>query len=341
MTAKILTPTLHDVAARSGVSTATVSRALNFPDQVAEPTRTKVLAVVRDLGYSPNFGAKAMASRRTNTIGAIIPTMENAIFARGLQAFQDELRVNGFTLLVASSSYNPDQEEEQIHALVARGADGLLMIGHDRDERIYRFLAARRIPILVAWALDRAIDRPSVGFDNYMAMQALVREVIEQGHRRFAMISAPVAANDRARARVQGVRDAMTAAGLDGNSLPVIETPYGIENGANAFATLMTRPLRPTVVLCGNDVLAVGAMRRAREMGVDVPGKVSITGFDDIELAQVTVPGLTTVHVPHRQMGYRAAQLLVWMVQGNGSAETVELAVELRLRGSLAPPSAR
>ena len=297
------------------------------------------MSAVRDLGYSPNFGARAMASRRTNTIGAIIPTMENAIFARGLQSFQDELRTRGFTLLVASTSYKADQEEEQIHSLVARGADGLLLIGHERDDRIYKFLEAQGVPALVTWTLDPSIKRPSVGFDNRLAMQKLAREVIRMGHKQLAVITAGVESNDRARARLQGIKDAMAEAGLDPAQLPIIETPYGIENGARAFGALMKQPTRPTAIMCANDVLAVGAMLGAREMGVDVPKDVSITGFDDIELAQVAVPGLTTVHVPHLEMGRRAAEILVRLVQDDGPAETIELPAELRMRQSLAPPA--
>jgi LacI family transcriptional regulator len=331
------TPTLIDVAARAGVSTATVSRCLNSPEKVVEPTRRKVLEAIRELGYSPNFGARVMAAKRTNTIGAIIPTMENAIFARGLQAFQEEIRTHGFTLLVASSAYRADIEEEQIHALVARGADGLLLIGHYRAPEIYSFLEMQRVPALVSWSLDPSRERPSVGFDNRLSMRNLARKVIELGHRRLAVISAETASNDRAHARVEGIRDAMTEAGLDVASLPVVRTPYGIENGALAFETLMRSEDPPTAILCGNDVLAVGALRRARELDIDVPGQVSITGFDDIELAQVAVPALTTVHVPHREMGRRAAQMLVRMVQETGPAETIELHPELRMRESLGP----
>ncbi|MBE0414202.1 LacI family DNA-binding transcriptional regulator [Yoonia sp.] len=329
------TPTLHDVAARANVSTATVSRCLNLPDQVTRRTRDKVMQAIADLGYAPNFGARAMASRRTNTIGAIIPTMENAIFARGLQAFQEELRTHGFTMLVASSSYRPDIEQEQIRSLVARGADALLLIGHERDPEIYRFLEAQSIPALIVWAYDPRIARPSVGFDNRAAMHDLAKEVLRRGHRRLALISAPVAMNDRARERQEGIHDAMCAAGLDPRDLQLVETPYAIENGAMAFDALMARQPRPTAVLCGNDVLAVGAMRRARELGLRVPDDVSITGFDDIELAQVVYPPLATVHVPHREMGRRAAQTLIGMVHGDISVVAVDLGAELKLRGSL------
>ncbi|RXV66379.1 LacI family transcriptional regulator [Roseovarius sp. A46] len=331
-------PTLSDVAARAGVSTATVSRALNAPGQVTQATRTRVMQAVRDLGYAPNFGARALAARRTNTFGAVIPTMDNAIFARGLQAFQDTLREHGVTLLVASSSYKPEQEEDQIRTLITRGAEALLLIGHDRTEAAYALLDRQHIPYLVAWAWDEAAPRPCVGFDNRAAMQALTAEVIALGHRRLAVITADRAGNDRARARFQGVCAAMAAAGLDAGALLVEETPYSIANGATAFARLMDAHPPPTAVLCGNDVLAAGAVTQARALGIDVPGDVSVTGFDDIELAAILTPALTTVHVPHREMGRRAAQMLLDMRAGAAPPPGLRLDAGIAWRASLGPP---
>ncbi len=292
---------------------------------------------VNTLGYAPNFGARAMAARRTHTIGAIIPTMENAVFARGLQAFQEELRGQGYTMLVASSAYQADVEADQIRALVARGADGLLLIGHDRDPEVYRLLAAQGVATLVAWAYDPDEATPSVGFDNRIAMRALVQEVIAFGHRRLGLISADTVENDRARARVVGMREAMTEAGLSEDDLHVIETPYSIENGAKAFEKMMNLAQRPTAILCGNDVLAVGALRQARGMGIAVPDDVSICGFDDIELAQVAYPPLTTVHVPHSTMGQTAARVLIDMVENGTVPESLPLATQIVRRESLGP----
>ena len=296
------------------------------------------MTAVQELGYSPNFAARAMAAKRTNTIGAIIPTMENAIFAKGLQAFQEELVANGYTLLVASSSYRAELEESQIRALVARGADGLLLIGHDRSAEIYDFLVARDVPALVTWAINPNARKASVGFNNRKAMRQMTEEVIGLGHRHLAMITAPYSTNDRARGRLNGIRDAMAVAGMDPDTLVIEETSYSIENGAEAFRKLMARTDRPTAVLCGNDVLATGALTAAREMGIDVPGDVSVTGFDDIELGQVTHPPLTTVHVPHGEMGQIAAKRLIAMVEGSSEFGVVELPTELRMRGSLAAP---
>lgn len=328
-------PTLDDVARRAAVSTATVSRCLNSPEQVSKATRARVDDAVKALGYTPNFGARVMAAKRTNTIGAIIPTMENAIFARGLQAFQDGLRAKGYTLLVASSSYKSDLEEEQVRALIARGADGLLLIGHDRSKTILSYLAARNVPALVAWAHDPEAVLPSIGFDNFEAMFNLACKVIAFGHRKIGLISAAIESNDRARARVMAVRHAMDQADISPGNLHIIETEYGIETGAMAFQQLVESGTVPTVVFCGNDVLAVGAMKQAQKMGFNVPSDISITGFDDIEIARVVSPELCTVHVPHRKMGARAADILIDMVEGHPYPHTTQLVASLEIRGSL------
>lgn len=330
-------PTLDDVARKAGVSTATVSRCINTPDRVVEATRKRVQSAIEALGYTPNFAARVMAAKRTFTIGAIIPTMENAIFARGLQAFQEELHQHGYTLLVSSSAYKPATEEEQIRTLVARGADGLLLIGHDRAPRIYEFLEHREIPALVAWSFSPNGRLPSIGFDNQAAMYELARRVIDLGHRRLAVISGITHGNDRARLRLDGVRDAIRQHGLDPQVLQVIETPYEIENGAEAFARLMSQDSPPTAVMCGNDVLAAGALLRAQDMGLKVPQDVSITGFDDIELARILRPSLTTVHVPHRGMGGKAAKALIEMVEKRTPAAGEHLYTHIVERQSLGP----
>lgn len=328
-------PTLEDVATVAGVSTATVSRCLNTPDRVQEKTRLRVEQAIDQLGYTPNFGARAMAAKRTHTIGAVIPTMENAIFARGIQAFQETLHTSGYTLLVASSAYRPEVEAEQIRQLVARGADGLLLIGQDRDEAVYRYLKRRNVPALVAWTYATDSPLACVGFDNHQAMRTLAEHVIDLGHQRIAMISGITDGNDRARHRVDGVKAALVAKGLDPAVLPVVETRYAIECGGEAFDQLMAREPRPTAIMCGNDVLAVGALKRARERNIKVPVDVSVTGFDDIELAQLLEPALTTVHVPHREMGHKAAEELVRMVEGKSDGGSIEVHPFIQARASL------
>ena len=328
-------PTLDDVAQAAGVSTATVSRCLNAPEKVMEPTRKRVMEAVDALGYAPNFAAQVMAAKRTFTIGAIIPTMENAIFARGLQAFQEELGQLGYNLLVSSSAYDPDVEKEQIRSLVARGADGLLLIGHDRDASVYEFLENRGIPALAAWSFDETARIPSIGFNNRSAMHALTDEVIGLGHTNIAMISGITRGNDRARLRLAGLMDSIIAHGLDPQNVRVVQTHYGIENGGTALEELVSLSPQVSAVLCGNDVLAVGALKRASAMGLRIPEDISITGFDDIELAGIVNPPLTTVHVPHRRMGRKAAQELVDMVERKSSGRSIKLSTLITHRSSL------
>lgn len=333
-------PTLSDVARAAGVSTATVSRCLNVPGLVVPKTRKRVLNAVRELGYTPDFGGRALASRRTDTVGAVIPTMENAIFARGLQAFQETLSESGITLLVASSGYNTAREADQIRTLVSRGADGLLLIGSARPKSTYEYLHRRGIPYVLTWNLGNTDDH-YIGFDNARAAEEITAKVIEYGHRAIAMIAGITCMNDRASDRVAGVKNALLQAGLEVASLRVIEAAYTIEDGADALETLVKSDPRPTAVICGNDVLAVGAVNRAKTLGLNVPGDISVTGFDDIDIASVIEPALTTIHVPHRRMGSAAAHTLLRKIAGEETDRKIGIGVELTIRGSLGPPPVR
>lgn len=331
-------PTLQDVADAAKVSTATVSRCLNNPEQVTEDTRRRVMDAVDRLGYSPNFGARALAAKRTNTFGAIIPTMDNAIFARGLQAFQEALEKEHATMLVASSSYDAETEIRQIRNLVARGADGLFLIGNDRNPEIYGFLERQNVPVVIAWAISSETSRASVGFDNVKASYDLASSALQMGHRQVGCISAHTAQNDRARDRVSGIRKAAADAGLDSGCLSIFETNYSVESGYRAFNRMIEERPELSLIMCGNDVLAVGAIKAAIERGLSVPGDISITGFDDIEIASVVTPSLTTVHVPHRQMGRMAAELLLNQAHGRNGQKQIVLNTKIVMRESLGSP---
>lgn len=336
-----ITPTLEDVARQARVSTATVSRALNAPGRVRADTRERVEAAVTALGYTPHFSGRALASNRTDTVGAVIPTMENAIFARGLQALQEALAEAGVTLLVATSNYDQAREAAQIRTLLGRAVDGLVLIGTERDPEIYALLERRGLPFVLVWIYRPDLPYLSVGFDNRAAAHAIAERVVGTGHRRIAMIAGITAGNDRARDRVSGVSDALAASGLDLRPPYLREAAYTLEAGAEAARRLLALSPRPSAIVCGNDVLAVGAIQGVRSLGLSVPGDVSITGFDNIELARVIEPALTTVHVPHRRMGQTAAELLLAL---RGGADHVQsLAFEARVieRASLAPPGGK
>ena len=330
-------PTLQDVADLAAVSTATVSRCLNNSGHVTEKTRLKVQQAIQTLGYSPNFGAQALAAKRTNSIGAIIPTMENAIFARGMQAFQETLAENGITLIIASCSYRPELEEEQIRSLVARGADALLLIGQSRPAATYQFLARRNIPYVLAWAHKKESQHCYIGFDNQAAAQTITRQVLELGHRNLGVIVGLTRNNDRARDRITGIEHAIADYGAQTAPLQVIEAEYTFQEGAKALDQLLANPTPPTAVICGNDVLAVGAVKRAKQLELAVPEDLSITGFADIEVSELIDPELTTVHVPHREMGIAAAKSLIAMLKTQTPVESHLLETRIVNRRSLGP----
>lgn len=329
---------MDDVARLAGVSTATVSRTLNEPGRVKGPTLKAVRKAVADLGYTPHFGGRALASNKTDTIGAIVPTMENAIFARGLQALEETLATNGVTLLIASSGYDSAREASQIGTLLGRGIDGLLLIGEARPEETNTLLRQNNVPVVIAWSFDGNGPYPCVGFDNHAGAEKMARLVMDAGHRQIAMIAGISEGNDRAAERIAGVRKSLAARGLDLRDDHLIEAPYGLREAQVAMETLMSLNPRPTAIICGNDVLAAGAMMYARQAGLSIPSDVSVVGFDNIDLAAAINPPLTTLNVPHRRMGQAAAELLLAMRNQSDGAAGVEFQTEIVVRESLGPP---
>lgn len=331
-------PSIEDVARLAGVSTATVSRSLNEPGKVRQATLESVRGAVQELGYTPHFGGRALASNKSNTVGALIPTMDNAIFARGLQALQETLADAGVTLLIATTGYDPEREFDQIQTLLSRGIDGLLLIGLERPNKTYTLLELHHVPVVVAWSFKRDSKHLCVGFDNCEAAADLTNLVLDRGHRQIAMIAGISQGNDRVAHRIKGVRRALNAQNLELRSDHLVESPYDLDEAASAMAQLMALDHLPTAVICGNDVLAAGALMYANKVGIAVPADVSVVGFDDIDLASVTAPPLTTLHVPHRRMGQAAAKLLLAIGDGAEDLKSVKFQPEIVERESLAGP---
>jgi len=337
VTASHAPPTIEAVAAAAGVSTATVSRALNRPASVREALRRRVEAAVASLGYVPNAGARSMMLRRSGTIGAIFPTVDNAIFAKAIDALQRRLSDAGQQLLIATCDYDPDAEMRQAINLVSRGADGLALCGVGQRRERLDFLHQRRLPCVHVMSLSDDPSITSVGFDNAAAMARAVRYLLDLGHRRIAMLAGVVRDNDRATARVAGVRRELHAAGLELAADRLVERRYGIAAARDGFRELISVRPAPTAIVCGNDVLAFGALLEARRMNIDVPKSVSLVGFDDLELANQVDPALTTVHVPAEEMWNAAADRLLVALHGDSAPRCTEIQVSLVVRGSTAP----
>jgi len=330
---------LNDVARVAGVSMATASRAMSAPELVKPATTAKVHEAARLLGYVAHGAARALASRRTHTIGAVIPTLDNPVFAHATQALQRALGEHGYQLLLGSHEYDSDRELQVTRALLERGVDAVMLVGTDHSPELYQLLLGFRIPYVLIWALDESGHHDSVGFNNREAAARVARYVYGLGHRCFAVISGLTAHNDRARDRIIGVREALAARGIALLPQQVTETTYTVQSGREALRAVMQQVPRPTVVICGNDVLAQGVLLEANAMGIAVPGELSVTGFDDLELVAHTPPGLTTVRVPTVEIGRRVALHVLARLNGEAAEQRTEVQVELIVRGSTAPPA--
>lgn len=330
-------PTLEDVARRAEVSTATVSRYFSAPEKIRPALRLRVQMAVGELGYTPHGAARALASQRSNTIGAVIPTLDNAIFATVVQTLQKELSAKKRTLLLAASDYDPESERAQIENLIVRGVDGLMLTGEAREPAVYALLERRGIRYANTYVHHPASPHPTIGFDNQRAMHKVLGYLHDLGHRSFAMIAGIAEGNDRASERIAGAREALERKGLRLAPARLLERPYAMSAGREALRQLMAQTDRPTAVVCGNDVLALGALLETMALGLRVPEDLSITGFDDLELAKEIPPGLTTVHAPLEEMGRQTAAYLLDSAPAADRVPHIELPADLVVRGSTGP----
>jgi len=327
---------LADVARLAKVSTATVSRGLTLPHKVKARTLERVQQAASSLGYVAHGAARALASRRTQTIAAVVPTLDNAIFANTIHALQRRLDEAGYVLLLASHEFDADIEARVTRKLIERGVDGLVLLGTTHHPEIYRMLEAHALPYVLTWAWDERGNHPCVGFDNHAAAQRITEHLLDLGHRRFAMVSGITAQNERAQERLAGVRAALAVRGLELQR--VVEKPYTHTGGREGLRAVLAGSEAPTAVICGNDVLAIGAIAECHARGLKVPEDVSITGFDDMELAGMMKPALTTMRFPTAELGAYAANHLLMRLEGKVVDLRCKLPTELVVRDSTAEP---
>ncbi len=336
--------TLKDVALRAGVSTATVSRVLNAQGKVNRETEAKVTAAVAALGYVPHAAARALASRRSRTIGAVTAALDNPIFAKGIQALEHRLEQSGYGLLVASSNYEPARELKQVRTMVERGIDAIMLQGDSHLPEVYALLQRKGIPYINTWIYDPAAPHPCCGFNNEDAGRNIAEYLLDLGHTEIAMVGGVTRGNDRARNRIKGVRLALEARGLELRPERLVERPYSISDGRDGLREILAaagKGPRPTAVIGGNDLLAIGVILEAQQSGLSVPGDVSVAGFDDIELAANIAPALTTVHVPVEDICTLAGDFLVARIEGRPARDHLSLEARLVVRQSTARPGGR
>ncbi|RTM08845.1 MAG: LacI family DNA-binding transcriptional regulator [Hyphomicrobiales bacterium] len=330
-------PKLIDVARMAGCSPATVSRVLNGNSAVNDAARIRVIHAAQILGYVPNGSARALRSTKSRLVGAIIPTLDHAIYATMVDGLQARLSEKGVSLIINTSTYDIDVEYEQAKLLVERGAESIILVGSTHRPKTLALLRQKRVAYVFTYTNSADSDGAAIGFDNERAGQTAGRFLLDLGHTRLAMIAGVTLDNDRARGRRDGFLKELANSGVELKSVTVLEGAYKVESGYACMEALMALPKPPTAVFCGSDILAAGALKFCRGVGIMVPDDVSVMGFDNLEIAELTAPELTTLEVPSKEMGRIAADYVLATPLQRLHMRQRELAIRLVVRGSTRP----
>ena len=331
---------LEDVARQAGVSTASVSRALNTPDLVSQVLRDRITRATQDLKWVPNGVAKALASLRTRTVGVMIPTLSHQNFALLIEALQQDLAAAHYTLILCCMDVAQDLRLQQARKLVERGVECLVLVGEAQPDALFDLLRSQNVPYVITYTSGRDQRHTCIGFDNYAASARLTEHLLELGHRNFGMIAHDREENDRIQLRIAAVQDTLARSGIAIRPQHFVRVnSRHIASGREGMRRILADDkLRPTALVCTNDYIATGAMIEAKAVGLAIPRDLSIVGFDDTDMSAHLDPPLTTVRVPSRQMGEEIAKYIIDHLENGTTESPPPLEAELIIRDSTAPP---
>jgi LacI family transcriptional regulator len=339
-------PTIRDVARTANVGISTVSSFLNGTRPVSAATRSRITHAIEELGYEPNSMASNLRRRRAGAIGLVVPDVMNPFFMLVASGIEDVISSDDFCLVLCPTNFEAEREAGYVRLLRRQQLDGVIILSGTAMSSPALLELATRAPVVLVDELIAGIDAPFVAADNRQGARSLAEYILGQGHRRVAIVAGPPGLWT-ARERLSGYREALAAHQLD-TDVPVVHGDYRLNSGYVAARTLLTGPPeeRPTVLIASNDLMAIGCARFCADSRLEVGVDVSIGGFDDIPLAALVTPGLTTVRQPAREIGRQAARCMLAGVRaGSGSAgsssERHELATTLVTRGSVAAPNGR
>lgn len=304
-------PTIRDVARRAGVSIGTVSRVLNGRPLVAESTRERVLAAIRELNYRPDGVARSLVSARTHTVAMVVPDITSPFFPQLVRGVEDVARREGYAVLLMNTDQRPERERDVLEALREKRVDGLVFMSADVTDAHLDAFRRLRCPVVLAATRAPGDELPAVIIDNVAAARDAVRHLLEHGHRRIGLISGPL--NDRiaGKTRFEGYVTALREAGLAVEPELVEQGNYREPDGYRAARRLLELPDPPTAIFAASDEMAVGALNAAVDRGLRVPGDLAVVGFDGVALADMVRPKLATVVQPIYETGATAMRLLV------------------------------
>ncbi|GGD08841.1 LacI family DNA-binding transcriptional regulator [Pontibacillus salipaludis] len=330
-----MNPTIQDVARLANVSIATVSRVLNNQPGYSEKTKQKVLETIEELGYQPNAIARGLVNRKTSTIGVLFPSVSGLLSAEILHGIEAKAHQHGNSVIVCNTAENREKTIKYLQVLREKRVDGLIFVSEEVTEEYYELFRGMDIPVVLVSTQSYQYPLPYVKVDDRHAAYAATRHLIEEGHTKIGMIAGspddPIAGSPR----IEGYRLAMREAGRSlEDSLVETCSSFQYNDGKSGFSSLMNRHPELTAIFAASDELAIGAISAAYKESIRIPDDVSIVGYDNLLLAEMSVPPLTTIAQPFGRMGERAVQMIIDLMNGE-EAESTILPHELVIRDSV------
>ncbi len=325
--------TIADVAREAGVSVQTVSRVLNGKGEVSSRTRERVRATIAQLGYRPNSVARSLVTRRTTTLGLVVPDIANPFFPEVARGVEDVAHAAGYHVFLCNTNEQVEREEQALISLIEKRVDGIILCSARLpEEQLAPLLPEFPAAVLINRRLSHlSID--TVLVEDEAAVSHLVYLLRQRGYRRFAFLAGPPASYS-AQARRRGFLRALTEAGEEAQLVDLLDCAPSIQGGLEATQSLLRRSDPPEAIVCYNDLIALGALAACQAAGLSVPSDIAVTGFDDIPIARLVSPPLTTIRVPKRTLGELATQMLLEQLSGRQEPRQITLHPELVRRGS-------
>lgn len=313
-------PTLDDVARAAGLSSMTVSRALNTPQLVRPQTVEKVLAAVKATGYIPNALAGGLASRRSKLVAVVVPQINNSMFVDIIQSLSDELAVRGYHMLLCLSGYTQQTEAELVSTLLSRRPDGIVLTGIHHSTDLKKIILNASVPVVEIWDQTPTPLDMLVGFSHEKVGRAIGQFVARKGYRRPGLLWAE---DRRAGQRKEGLCEALTLNGIDVAGRIDVSLPARLARGREGLSQLLSEG-EYDVIVCSSDTLAQGAIMEAESRGLRVPQDLAVIGFGDLDFAVCNRPAITTVSIDRAEMGLRAATMLANRIEGIAPQEAIQ-----------------
>lgn len=330
--------TIRDVAEMAGVSTTTVSHVINKTRFVSADRIKAVTKAIEELKYQPSGLARSLRTKSSGTLGVVIPDNTNPFFAEVVRGIEDYCYKQGYSVFLCNSDGDPDKEYHYIKLLREKGVDGMVLVSSGNDSDSLELLDQGKIPKVI---IDREVESnnsDSVLIDNLCGGYKATRHLLDLGHSRIGCITGPSQVTPSGQ-RLEGYAKALKEKGITFDSNLVETGDFKSQSGGECLLKLMQTTDPPTAIFACNDIMAFGALAAARQLGIDVPSRLSLVGFDDIAMASMIVPSLTTIAQPKRELGETGATLLIERIKrGVDKQSIIVLEPTLIKRDSTVPP---